>query len=887
MLPDGFRRIFRLPASRARVERDVDDEIAFHLAMREERLRAAGLPADEARLAARRRFGDVDRVAGECRAIDAEQVRERRRSEILASIWQDARYGARSLMHAPAFAASALLTLTLGIGATTAVFSVVYSVLLRPLPYADPGRLVQIWETSTRTPGDRNPLSVLNYRDLAARSRALASSLAYAFNVFTVSGDGAPEQMQAAQVLGDLTGVLGVRPLLGRGIGVQDERAYTVAIAEGLWRRRYGADPAIVGRAIRMNGQPYQIVGVMPATFRFPRPDVELWTGYAMILTRPEWADQRGRRFQRAVARLRPGVAAAAASAELDAIAKRLAAEYPEQNPGTGAVAVPLHEQVVGEVRPALLVLMGAVGCVLLIAAANVAHLLLARTTARGRELSVRAALGAGRGRVVQQVLTESVVLAAIGGLGGLVLAYLGVAALRASSPEAVPRIHDVRVDGWALMFAAAAVIVTGTVVGLVPALRAARRDLAASMREGTRGAGAGRRRHRTQGVLVAAEVAASLVLLVGAGLFLRSFQRLSAVDPGVEPAGVVAMLVVANPGKYQDPERQRAVFDRIVERVGALPGVQAVGLCDCRPPNYGRSAGSVQVEGGTTDLTEMPNAFQLRAGGNLFASLRIPVLAGRAFTAADRAGSPRVVVVNQTFARRHLAAAGAGAAAVGRRVAFGDTVWRTVVGVVADVHYDGLAAPVDATVYHPFAQDPFVGVDMFVRAAGDPLRLVPAIRRAVLEVDPELPVSRVAALEADVAKSIAGERFNTTMLALFAAIAFALAAIGIYGVVAYGVTQRRHEMGVRIALGAQRRDVVRLVVMRALRPVAAGVAVGLAAAVAATGVVRGLLYGTSPHDPATYAAVATLLVVVAAMAAYAPSRRAAAADPVSALRAE
>jgi putative ABC transport system permease protein len=531
------------------------------------------------------------------------------------------------------------------------------------------------------------------------------------------------------------------------------------------------------------------------------------------------------------------------------------------------------------------LLLLTAVGLVWLIACANASNLLIARMTSRRRELSVRAALGAGRARVVQQLLTESLVLAAAGGLGGVLLAHLGVAALRALSPEAIPRLGDVRVDSWALAFAAAAVVVTGTLVGLIPALRGARRDLASSMREGTRGGGASRRRHATQGVLVAAEVAASLVLLVGAGLFLRSFQRLRAVDAGVESTGVVAMLAAASPTKYPDADRQRVVFDRITERVAAIPGVQAVGLCDCRAPDYARSAGSVQIEGGATDPREVPNAFQIRAGANYFGTLRIPVLAGRAFTPADRADAPLVVVVNRAFARRHLATDVQ--AAVGRRVSFGGDDWRTIVGVVDDVRYSGLAAPVAPAVYYPFAQDPFLGMELFVRTAGDPLRVVPAIRRAVLDVDPELPISRVATIDADVEKSIAGDRFNTTLLALFAAIACALAAIGIYGVVSYGVTQRRHEMGVRVALGAQRRDVIRLVVVRALRPVVAGVAIGLAAAVAATRVAQGLLYGTSPHDPATYAAMAALLLAVAALAAYAPGRRAATADPVSALRAE
>jgi predicted permease len=885
MLPEGFRRLFRLPPSRARVARDVDDEIAFHLALKEERLRAAGLSADEARLAARRRFGDVVRITDECRAIDQEQVRARRRTEILASIWQDARYAARSLVHAPAFAASALLTLALGVGATTAVFSVVYGVLLRPLPYAEPDRLVQLWETSTRTPGDRNPLSVLNYRDWVARNRSLAGSVAYAFNLFTITGEGTPEQIQGAQLLGDLAGLLGVRPLLGRGIGSRDERANTVVISEALWRRRYGADAAIIGRAIRMNDEPYTVVGVMPASFRFPRESVELWTGYAMILARPEWAEQRGRRFQRAVARLRPGFSAAAATADLDGIARRLAVEFPDQNPGAGAVAVPLHEQIVGDVRPALLVLMGAVGCVLLIAAANVAHLLLARTAARERELSLRAALGAGRARVVQQLLTESLVLTGVGGVAGVLLAHLGVAALRALAPTAVPRLEDVRVDSWTLAFTAGVVVVTGMLVGLIPAMRGARRGLAASMREGTRGGGAGRRRHAMQAILVAAEVAASLVLLVGAGLFLRSFERLSGVDAGVEAEGVAAMLVAASPTKYREPNQQRIVFDRITERVAAIPGVQAVGLCDCRPPSYGRSAGAVAIEGGATDPRETPNAYTLRAGVNFFSALRIPVLAGRAFTPADREGGPLVVVVSRVFAQRHVAKDPAGA--VGRRLSFGGDDLRTIVGVVGDVHYSGLAEPADPVVYFPFAQDPFLGMEMFVRTIGDPMDVVPAVRRAVLDIDAELPVSRVAAVGDDLAASIAGERFNTTLLALFGGVAFALAVVGIYGVVAYGVAQRRHEMGVRIALGAQRHDVVRLVVVRALRPVLVGVAVGLGAAVAATRVVQGLLYGTSPNDPLTYGGVALLLLAVGAAAAYAPSRRAAAADPVSALRAE
>ncbi|MDQ3950800.1 MAG: ABC transporter permease, partial [Gemmatimonadota bacterium] len=516
----------------------------------------------------------------------------------------------------------------------------------------------------------------------------------------------------------------------------------------------------------------------------------------------------------------------------------------------------------------------------------NVAHLLLARTDARQRELAVRGALGAGRGRVVRQLLTESLVLAALGGAAGILIAHLGVGALRTLGPEAIPRLHDVRLDRWVLAFAAAAVVATGAIVGIVPALRSTRRDLAGSMREGTRG-GSGRRRHAFQAALVVAEVAASLVLLVGAGLFLRSFQRLRAIDAGVEPSGVVAMLVAASPTKYPELVQQRQVFARIVERVAVLPGVRSVGLCDCRPPSYGRTAGSVRVEGGATDDRELPNAYQLRAGADYFGTLRIPVLAGRAFTAADRTGPTQTVIVSRTFARGHLGAGPDGAGAVGRRIAFGSDDWWTVVGVVGDVPYSGLAAPIDPVVYYPFERYPFVGMELFVRTDGDPASVVTSVRRAVLEIDRELPITRVATLDEALAESIAGERFNMLTLGLFAALAFVLAAVGIYGVVAYGVVQRRHEIGVRIALGAQRRDVIGLVVGRALRPVGVGVVIGLAAAGAETRVAQGMLYGVSPGDPATYATVAALLVAVAAAAAYTPGRRAARADPVEALRAE
>ena len=865
----------------------MNDEIAFHLAMREEKLRATGLSAEEARRRARERFGDAHVVADRCVTIDVEIIRDERREDFASSLWQDVRYAIRALRRTPAFTAAALVTLALGIGATTAVFSIVYGVLLRPLPYREPDRLVQLWEQSTRTGNDRNPVSVPNYRDWMRETHAFSAMAAYAFNRYTLTGASEAEQVQGAQLFGDAFAVLGARQLAGRGIGLEDARSNVVVLSEGLWRRRYGADPAILGTSIPMNGEPYTVVGIMPSSFRFPRPDVELWTGYRTILNDPVWGEARGRRFQRVIARLKAGVTVRAAASDVNAVANRLAAQYPDENAGGGATAVSLRDQLVGDSRRALFVLFGAVACVLLIGCANVAHLLLARTAARERELAVRAALGAGRGRLVRQLLTESLVLATGGGAVGIGLAFAALWALRAFSTDVLPLADAVRVDGWALAFCAAAVAVTAILVGLVPALRATRRSLAESVRDAGRGAGVGKSQHATQSILVTAEVGLSFVLLVGAGLLLRSFDRLRRVDTGVDASGVVTMLIVAPPARYPTSEKTNAFFDRVTEGVSTLPAVQAVGLCDCLPPTEVRTTTVLVLEGQSRPTGELPLVNAIRVGGGYFAALRIRVLAGRAFTTADRFGAPAVGVVNRTLAVKLLGVAGTGAEALGRRVSYDGSSWMTIVGVVDDVHYEGLATPVMPAVYTPLAQSPEPGYNLIVRTAGEPMTVVPATRRAIAGVDPEVAPSFISSLQSAINNSLAGDRFNSALLGAFAAIAFVLAAVGIYGVVAYGVTQRRREMGVRIALGAQGGDVVRMVVTRSLRPVLAGVVLGLLGASASVRVLQRMLYGTSIHEIDVYVLVTVGVIGVAALAAWLPGRRAAGADPMMVLRGE
>jgi predicted permease len=885
--PRGFRRWLRLPRSRTQAARDVNDEIAFHLAMREAKLRQTGVSVEDAARRARERFGDVRAVADDCVAIDVATMRAERREDMASSLWQDVRYAARTLGRTPAFTIAALATLALGIGATTAVFSVVYGVLLRPLPYADPDRLVQLWEQSTRTGDSRNPVSVLNYRDWTAQSHTFSAMAAYAFNRYTLTGQGDAEAVQGSQVYGDLAGLLGLKPLAGRAIEPGDARQDVVVLSEGLWRRRYGADPAIIGTSIRMNGEPYTVVGIMPASFSFPRSDVELWTGYRTILTDPDWGESRGRRFQRVIARMKPNVTVAAAAADVNAVAHRLAEQYPDDNGGGGATAVSLREQIVGDSRRALMVLFGAVACVLLIGCANVAHLLLARTAARERELAVRAALGAGRMRLVRQLLTESLVLATGGGMLGVALAYAGVWALRTFGGDAMPRPDAVRVDALALAFLGTAVVVTALLVGVIPAVRGAHRSQAESMRDGGRSVGAGKRQRATQAMLVTAEVGLSLVLLVGAGLLVRSFDRLRRVEIGVDPGGVATMLIVAPPARYTTPERRNSFFDRVTEQVASLPSVAAVGLCDCLPPNQVRSTTSLFIEGASRTVADLPLVNASHAGGNYFGALRIALLGGRGFTSEDRLDSPPVAIVNRTLAMKLLGAGKTGSEALGRRVSLNGTTWRTVVGVVADVHYEGLATPVMPAIYVPVAQDPEPGQNLIVRVAGDPLAIIPAVRRTIAGIDADVAPSYVASLEGTIAASLAGERFNAGLLGTFAAIAFLLAAVGIYGVVAYGVAQRRREMSVRVALGARGSDVVRMVVAGSLRPVIGGVVVGLVVSVASARVLERMLYGTSVHEADVYVLVTAGLVAVAAVAAWLPGRRAAGADPMAVLRGE
>lgn len=805
---------------------------------------------------------------------------------MLADLRRDLRYGARVLIASPVFTAVAVATLALGIGANTAIFSVISAILLRPLPYPDPGRLVMIWETTPE--GWFIPVAPANYLDWKERSHVFEDIGLSRDTTYALTGSGEPESISGYRFSENFFRVMGVAPQLGRTFLPEEDlpgASPVVVLSHGIWQRRFGRDPGVLGRPIVLNGTSHTVIGVMPPGFDHPG-GTQLWTPLALD---PALMSRRDARFLRLVARLKPGVTPLGAREEMAAIARVLETEHPATNAGRGARVVLLRDMQVGDIRPALLALAAAVGCVLLIAAANVSSLLLARAAGRGRELAIRMALGAGRWRVVRQLLTESVLLALTGGLLGLLLALWGAEALLALVPRGIanlniPHIDRIPVDGPVLAFTLLVSLATGAVLGALPALRATRSAPAISLKDSGPGLTEGSRSRRAGGALVAAEMAIAVVLLVGAVLMLRTFLVLRGQPLGIDPSNVVTAQVFLPGYRYDDAAKRLAFLDGVLDRLSALPGVRAAGATNYLPLSGFWGTVSFVADGlPPPPAGQEPEADDRRATPGYFEAIGMRLVRGRGFTPRDTGGSPQVAIVNETLARRIWGERDP----VGSRLNLGDArepSWWEVVGVAGDVRAFGAGTEVHAEIYRPFAQTSFPLIAFAVRA-GDPAALAPAIRSAIREVDPDQPILQLTPMESLAASSLATRRVSAVLIGAFAGVALLIAAIGVYGVTSHAVARRTHELGIRMALGAARRDLLLLVMRQGLRPALAGLAGGLAGAWALTRWLRSLLYGVSPTDLSTYVFVGLLLMAVASLACWVPARRATRVSPMIALR--
>ena len=815
--------------------------------------------------------------------------------------WRDVRFAVRGLFRSPAFTAIAVLTLALGMGANTAIFSVVYSVLLRPLAYAEPDRLISLRAAYSETGAQDIPASQPEYHDYLQGVRSLQDLAAVYPISINLTGLGDPQRIQASVVSHNYFRVLGVAPAMGRDFTPDDDRGqigYVVVISHDLWRKRFGGDPGVIGKTVRLDDDPMTIIGIMPRGFRHVLESgaspMEVWAPIALDNPDPEFLNARNARVYDLIGRLRPGRTVEDAQAELAVLTARLREQYPQNYPeaqGWHPVAQPLAEQVVGDVRPALLVLLGAVGFVLLIGCANVANLLLARATVREREIALRTALGGSRGRLVRQLLTESLVLAVIGGGVGLLLAAWGSSALGRLVALYLPRAGEIELSLPVLGFTAFLILLTGVVFGLIPALQASRADLQGVLKDAGRGS-AGTPRTRMRAALVVAEVAVALMLLAGAGLMLRSFQRLMAVEYGFDPDRLLTLQVwlpVPNDrskGRYQTHAQRRSFYERALAAVEAVPGVRSAALIS-QLPLRGRYDARLMIEGRPAAADDPPVVAEARlVSPNYFETMGIPLLAGEPLPEPMDSLSNRSILVNRTMAEKYWP----GADPIGRRLRWfgGDGPWLTVVGIVGDVRQIGLADPPKEELYSSYRAVSSNEMSMVVRTGGDdPERLGAAITGAIRSVDPEQPVFSVMSMERLIENASAERRISMVLLLLFAAMALLLSALGIYGVMAYTTTQRRHEIGIRLALGAGAPDVLRLVVGQGMRLVLIGLAAGLLGAWLLSRALSSQLYGITAQDPLTYATVAVLLGSVALLATWVPARRATRVDPMISLRVE
>ncbi|HEU4643278.1 MAG TPA: ABC transporter permease [Gemmatimonadaceae bacterium] len=872
----------RALANRRAADRDVADEVRHWFDLATAELIARGLSPEEARRAVRLELGSA--------AAAGEQVRSSGWEHVVSTVVVDLRYAARRLRGSPGFTAVASLTLALGVGAATAIFSAVRPVLFEPMPYPHSGRIVMISDHAT----DGTPIDVTfgTYRELVARSRSVDALAVMKPWQPTLAGRAEPERLDGQRVSAGFLRVLGVPPALGRDFVDADDQPgapRVVILADALWRRRFGGDPAVVGREITLDGDLFTVIGVMPSTFEdVLAPEAELWAPLRYDRSLPPEGREWGHHL-RMIGRLAPGADVRRATRELGAIAHAPVAEFARPRWASleaGLIVHSLRDDLTRGVRPALLAILGAVTLVLAVACVNVTHLLLGRGARRRGELAMRAALGAGRARLIRQLLTESTLLAGIGGVLGMMVAALGVRALVALSPPDLPRASAIRVDGAAFGVALAITTAIGLLVGLVPALQASRGDLHPGIQaESPRTAGG---RQVTRATLVVAEVALALVLLVGAGLLRRSMQRLFAVAPGFIPARVLTMQVQAVGHRFDDAEVARRFFTDALDAVRRVPGVTAAAFTSELPLSGDGEKYGVHFESSPNDdPDEDHSAFRYGVTPEYFETMRIPLRHGRLLDAHDAADAPRVVLINESFARRKFP----GRSPIGQRVHVGPTTepWFTIVGVVGNVKQMSLAAGAEDAAYVASAQwnHPDNPRWLVVRARWDAAALAPAVERAVWSVDREQPIVRVSTMDAVVARSAAERRFVLILFETFAAVALLLCAVGIYGVVAAGVAERTREIGVRSALGASRERIVALVLRRGMSLAAVGLAIGLAVAVVASHAIVTLLFGVSPLDPITYAGVVALLASVSALACCLPAWRAARVDPSITLRAE
>ena len=890
------RRFFQFPwRPRRTIDADVDDELQFHLDVRTEELIALGMSRADARAQAASEFGDLDGTRVYLRQIDGKTENARRRRNYMQEFMQDIRYAFRSLGAAPAFAATAILTLTLAIGANTAVFSIVHAVLLQPLPFPHPDRLYAVYSTNRAGGQFQAPVSAVDLDDWRAQRRLIEEIGGYLYadgsTGVDLTGRGTPRRLNAVFVTPGFFGALNRSALAGR-LPREDELVRggpdkILMLTHGFWLREFGGSLDAVNSHLTINGAPYEIVGVLPADFRFPTDDADVYVPFSTI---PDSGIPRVRavRVLSVVARAKPDAPPAAIRAELDTIARRLAAEYPENRPWDTATVLPLHDVVTGQVRESLFVVLGAVGFVLLIACVNVSSLQLARAAARGREIAVRAALGAGRGRIVRQLLTESLVLAAIGGAFGVVLAAGLTSALLALATGQLPRAAEVRLDAMVMMFAAGASALTALLVGLVPAVRLTSTDLQKTLREGGRSlSGVENRRLRT--ALTVAEIALAVILVAGAGLMARSFVTLTRVDPGFRADHLIAVQFTIDPQRHSpDPAAPVSPFNvyytQLIEKIRSMPGViSAAAVKDPPLRGNGERVGFGIADRPVPAGQDRPGAAAIHISDGYFATIGARMTDGREYTIRDNAAAPRVLVVNEAFARTFFP----GERAVGKRLQAGPTTTIEIIGVVNDIRQLAMAEPAKPTIYIHNLQNARVKTTIVARTQGEPLAMANAIREAVWSLDPNQAITSVFTFDAAVSRALGRPRLVAVLLGAFGVLGLLLGVVGVYGLLAQLVSQRRRDIGVRMALGASPSDVRALFVGRGFKLALLGVAVGIAGALALCRALTSVLYGVSPGDPLTFVGTSALLLAAAVSASWLPAQRAARMDPAQTLRAE